>query len=129
LIDTLEIKRKEDTPYVFMDADEGFIKIKGKSFPSDITGFYTPILEWLERYKNEGEKELNVNFLLDYFNTASSKIFLDFFYKLEEIDQLGKKIIINWYYPEDDDEILDIGEEYEGLVDIEFRHIAYEQEL
>jgi len=112
-----------------MDAEEGFIEIKGKSFPPNVSKFYEPVLNWLEVYKEEGQKELNLNLILDYFNTSSSKLLLDIFYKLEEINQLGKKVTINWYYPEDDEEILDLGEEYEGLVELNFRHISYLQEF
>ncbi|MEN8121442.1 MAG: DUF1987 domain-containing protein [Bacteroidota bacterium] len=127
MLKILEIKEKEDAPYVFMDADEGFVEIKGKSYPPDVGSFYEPILEWLDTYKDEATGELNINLKMEYFNTASSKLLLDILYKLEEIDELGKKVAVNWYYPEDDDEMLDLGEEYEGLVELDFRHISYEQ--
>jgi len=129
LLDILEIKAKEDAPYVFMDAEEGFIEIKGKSFPPDVAKFYEPVIKWLKAYKTQGSKDLNLNLIMDYFNTASSKIILDILYRLEEIDQTGKKVIVNWYYPEDDEEILDLGEEYEGLVELQFRHISYLEEF
>ena len=129
MLKILEIKAREDAPYVFMDAEEGFIEIKGKSYPPDVTKFYEPVLNWLDKYLEQGRKELNLNLIMDYFNTASSKLILDILYKLEEIDQLGRKVTVNWYYPEDDEEILDLGEEYEGLVDLEFRHISYLDEL
>ena len=128
MLDILQIKENEDAPYVFMDAGEGFVEIKGKSYPPDVGSFYEPILEWLDTYKDEGTKELNVNLKMEYFNTASSKLLLDILYKLEEIDELEKKVTVNWYYPEDDDEMLDLGEEYEGLVELDFRHISYHQE-
>jgi len=129
LLKILEIKAREDAPYVFMDAEEGFIEIKGKSYPPDVAIFYEPILNWLDEYLKQGRKEMNLNLIMDYFNTSSSKLILDILYKLEEIDQSGKKVTVNWYYPEDDEEILDLGEEYEGLVDLKFRHISYLDEL
>ncbi len=129
MLKILEIKAREDAPYVFMDAEEGFIEIKGKSYPPDVAIFYEPILNWLDEYLKQGRKEMNLNLIMDYFNTSSSKLILDILYKLEEIDQSGKKVTVNWYYPEDDEEILDLGEEYEGLVDLEFRHISYLDEL
>lgn len=129
MLEILEIKKSEDAPYVFMDAEEGFIEIKGKSFPPDVSIFFKPVLDWLDDYKHHGKKELNLHLILEYFNTASSKLILDILYKLEEIDQSGKKVNVCWYYPEDDEEILDLGEEYEGLVDLNFRHISYLQEF
>ena len=129
MLDIFEIKAKEDAPYVFMDAEEGFIEIKGKSFPPDVAKFYEPLLNWLEAYKKVGKKNIDINLMMDYFNTSSSKMLLDILYKLEDIDQTGKKVTVNWYYPEDDEEILDLGEEYEGLVELKFRHISYLEEL
>ncbi len=129
MLKILEIKRTEDAPYVFMDAEEGFIEIRGKSYPPDVSTFFEPVLNWLDAYKTQGQKEINLHLILEYFNTASSKLILDILYKLEEIDQLGNKVTVSWYYPEDDEEILDLGEEYEGLVDLSFRHISYLQEF
>ncbi len=112
-----------------MDAKEGFIEIRGKSYPPDVSTYYQPVLDWLEAYKALGQKDINLHFILEYFNTASYKLVLDILYKLEEIDETGKKVTVSWYYPEDDEDILDLGEEYAGLVDLTFRHISYLQEF
>lgn len=128
MLENLEIKEKDDTPYVMLDATSGYCMISGKSYPPDVSKFFDPVLNWLDFLKGSGLKELTFNFKLDYYNTASSKIMLDMLYKLEEFMQEGAEIIVNWYYPDDDEELLDAGEEFERVVDIPFRLIAYEKD-
>ena len=123
----LEIKERKDTPYVKMNADEGICVISGQSFPPDVSKFYEPLIGWLEDIKYVEINDLSFTFKLDYYNTASSKLMLDMLYKLEEIAEKGTNIIVFWYYPEDDEDMLEAGEEFERLVDIEFRLIPYEK--
>jgi hypothetical protein len=128
LSNRIEIRERDDSPYVKLDASEGYCIISGKSYPPDVSKFYEPLIEWLDGLKNTKIKDLTFNFKLDYYNTASSKMMLDMLYKLEEISQTGTKIVVNWYYPDDDEDMLDAGEEFDRLVELEFQHIPYEKE-
>lgn len=128
MLDNIEIKAGEDTPYVMLNASEGYCMISGKSFPPDVSKFFNPLVDWLEELKMKKLEALSFNFKLDYYNTASSKLMLDMLYKLEEISQEGTDVVVNWFYPEDDEDLLDAGEEFERLVDVEFRLIDYEKE-
>jgi len=64
-----------------------------------------------------------VNVQLEYFNTSSSKCILDVFKKLEAIHKSGNEVIINWYYEEDDEDMLEAGEDYESIIRIPFKMI------
>ena len=66
-----------------------------------------------------------MNIQLEYFNTSSSKCILDDFKKLETLS--GTSITINWYYEEDDEDMLEAGEDYQALVDIPFKMIEVEE--
>jgi hypothetical protein len=112
-----------------MDAEEGYCMISGTSFPPDVSKFYGPLFEWLEQLEEKKIKELSFNLKLVYYNTASSKLILDMMYRLEEIAQEGTEVDVNWHYPDDDDDLLDAGEEFERLVDLPFQHIPYEQDF
>ena len=128
LLERIEIKEKNDTPYVRLDAEEGYCTMVGKSFPPDVSKFYEPIINWIDALKESELKDLSFNFKLDYYNTASSKMMLDMFYKLEEFLQGGANVEVIWYYPDDDEDMLDAGEEFERLVDVPFKHIPYEKD-
>ncbi len=62
-------------------------------------------------------------FSLEYFNTSSSKCILDVFKKLEAIHKGKNEVIINWYYEEDDEDMLEAGEDYESIIRVPFKMI------
>ena len=111
------------TPSVKYDPEKGMIEIKGRSIPENSIEFYKPLVDWLEDYsKNPNEKTL-VNVQLEYFNTSSSKCILDVFKKLEAIHKSNHDVLINWYYEEDDEDMLEAGEDYESIIRVPFKMI------
>lgn len=121
----IKIEGATDTPSVYFDANEGIFEIKGKSFPEDVGVFYKPLLQWLDEYSRNPNDKTVVDLKLDYFNTASSKVILDIMYKLEGLVEAGKEVLIRWHFPDDDDDMGEVGEEYEEIVDVPFEHIPY----
>jgi hypothetical protein len=57
---------------------------------------------------------------MNYFNTASSKLLLDILIALETMYENGKDIVVHWFYDEDDEDMLEAGEEYADIVDVPF---------
>ena len=51
---------------------------------------------------------------------------LDILFKLEEMFEDGHTVKVHWYYPEDDEDMRESGEEYSELVDLPFELIGYE---
>lgn len=128
-MDVIKIPAGDDTPKVILDANEGVFEISGKSFSEDVGGFFEPILNWLDGYARTPNKETVFNLKLVYFNSASSKLLLDILLKLEDIVDDGSKVLIKWYYADDDEDMEEAGEEYEDIVNIPFEHISYEVKL
>jgi len=112
------------TPTVKFNAEEGQVEIKGRSIPENSIDFYKPLIEWLEEYAKEAKEQTTVNIQLEYFNTSSSKCILDVFKKLEAIQKQPKnEVVINWYYEEDDEDMLEAGEDYESIIRVPFKMI------
>ena len=61
----------------------------------------------------------------DLFNTSSSKCILDVFKKLETLS--GTEVKVNWYYEEDDEDMLEAGEDYQAIIDLPFKMIEVEE--
>ena len=115
------------TPYVVIDTEEDLFEIKGRSSPEVSLNFYTPIYEYLEDYTSSSSGgDFTANFALEYFNTSSTKCLLGVLKRLANIEKLGKKVIVNWYYEEDDEDVLEIGEDLSYFVDIEFNFLPLE---
>ena len=111
------------TPAIRFDAKQGVIEMKGRSIPENSTEFFTPLVEWLDKYAADPAERTKVNIHLEYFNTSSSKCILDIFKKLESIYKANNEVIVNWYYEEDDEDMLEAGEDYESIIRIPFKLI------
>lgn len=118
------IEGTQKTPSVNFDANSEALEIKGRSIPENSIDFYKPLIEWLEEYAKEAKEKTVVNVQLEYFNTSSSKCILDVFKKLEAINKMPKnEVVINWYYEEDDEDMLEAGEDYESIIRVPFKMI------
>ena len=124
-MEVIKIVGTDDTPTVILDVENEIFEISGRSLPEDVTAFYEPILDWLDRYAESASSKTVFNFKLVYFNTASSKLILDILLKLEEMYEAGKDIVIKWHYPEDDEDMEEAGEEYADIVEVPFEQVSY----
>ncbi len=113
------------TPSITSDCISGIIEIKGRSNPENSSQFYKPLIEWVEEYSNNPTAKTIINIQLEHFNTSSSKCILDVFKKLEPIKKANLDISVNWYYEEDDEEMLEAGETYGTMTVIPFKMIGY----
>lgn len=124
-METIKLQGTDDTPSVILDKASGVFEFSGRSLPEDVNSFYEPILDWLSDYAEAPNSETSVTFKLVYFNTASSKLILDILLKFEEIGEAGSNVQINWYYPEDDEDMEEAGDEYSDIVEIPIKKIPY----
>ena len=125
-MDPIKIEGTPKTPTVNFDAESGVLEIKGRSIPENAVEFYKPLVDWISSYGDSAKAATLVNIQLEYFNTSSSKCILDVFKKLESVN--GKtNITINWHYEEDDEDMLEAGEDYQAIINIPFKMIEMEE--
>src|SRR5690554_6355488 len=124
-MEVINIKGTDDTPNVILDKASGQFELSGRSLPEDVNQFYEQILDWIDEYTKDPQDRTEFNFRLEYFNTASSKVILDILLKFEEIVENGKEVIIKWQYHDDDEGILEAGDEYSDIVEIALFRIVY----
>ncbi|MDI3526143.1 MAG: hypothetical protein PWR03_326 [Tenuifilum sp.] len=122
-MELVNIEGTPKTPTVILNPETGVIEIKGRSIPENSIEFYRPIVEWLDEYIKNPKPNTVVNVQLEYFNTSSSKCILDVFKKLEQLKKNQHDVIINWYYEEDDEDMLEAGEDYESIIKVPFKMI------
>ncbi len=126
-MDPIKIEGTPKTPTVDFNAEKGVIEIKGRSIPENSIEFYKPLVDWLEEYMSSPKELTEVNIQLEYFNTSSSKCILDVFKKLEAIYKGGNEVVINWHYEEDDEDMLEAGEDYQSIIKIPFKMMEIEE--
>ncbi len=116
----IQLEATKETPAVHLDAVANVFKIEGRSFPLNAKGFYLPILEWLDIYGEQPNPTTDFIFRLEYFNTPSSKSISDILKKLKSIKDAGHDVKVQWYYEEDDVDILDLGHVFARTVGMDF---------
>ncbi|HAN78108.1 MAG TPA: nuclear pore complex subunit [Bacteroidales bacterium] len=122
-MESIALKGTGKTPTVNFNAEEGLIEIKGRSIPENSIEFYKPLVDWLDKYAATPASKTTVKIQLEYFNTSSSKCILDVFKKLEAVQRSTESVLINWYYEEDDEDMLEAGEDYQSILKIPFKMI------
>jgi hypothetical protein len=121
------IEGTKKTPDISFNAETGILEIEGRSIPENSIEFYKPMVDWLDEYAKSPTDKTVVNIKLEYFNTSSSKCILDVFKKLEDIYKAKKDVVINWHYEEDDEDMLEAGEDYQSILKIPFKMIEIEE--
>ncbi len=121
----ISIDGTSKTPTVLFDSENGVMELKGRSIPENSIEFYKPIVESLDDYAKGPKDKTKVEIQLEYFNTSSSKCILDVFKKLETL--AGTEVKVNWFYEEDDEDMLEAGEDYQAIIDLPFKMIEVEE--
>ena len=107
-------------PEIAFDAKSGILELIGKSIPERAGDFYTPIIEWLKNYLQSPHETTTLNLKLIYLNSTSKRYLLNL---LELLKSNKNNITINWYYEEDDEDMLDLGKSYKEVVDLPINFI------
>jgi hypothetical protein len=123
-MDKLLIEKTKNTPNVKIDVPEGIFEIKGPSYSEDVTNIYDPIIGWIEKNMAELDKDLVCELYFDVLNSVSHKKIFQILIKLNGFYQNGKKIKVKWYYDEDDEDILEMGEDLKELIELPFELLA-----
>lgn len=121
-MEELRILATKSSPEVELNPG-GFIKIKGRSIHENITDFFKPVETWVLDYIKTPADVTCLDINLEYFNSASAKVLVHLCQKLSHVQLKHKKFIINWYYEEGDEDILERGEYFSSILDIPFNFI------
>ncbi|MBK8340452.1 MAG: DUF1987 domain-containing protein [Flavobacteriales bacterium] len=126
-MEALILEGTPKTPHVHFDAATGRLELKGRSIPENSIDYYKPLITWVDRYAREPRPSTVLHIQLEYFNTSSSKCILDLFKKLEIVRTAGNEVVVNWHYEEDDEDMLEAGEDYQAIINIPFKMIQIEE--
>lgn len=112
----------KNTPEISLDPN-GIIKITGRSMNGKITEFSEQIETWIDEYIINPPELTRVDFNLEYFDEINLNIYYSLLKKVETLKSKNKNYIINWYYEEGDEDILEKGEKVSAVLDIPFNFI------
>jgi hypothetical protein len=116
------IQATRNTPEIIL-SPEGSIKIKGRSIHENVAEFFMPVESWVTDYIKEPAEITRVDMNLEYFNSASAKVFIHLLQKLTYVSLKDKKFVFNWYYEDGDEDIFERGEYFSSVLDVPFNFI------
>jgi len=119
------IKETKYTPEVNLDVQNGILNIKGNSYPENTLEFYDPILNLMEEFFKHTEIiDIILNIEIVYFNSSSSRVFFEIFDLIED-NSKDLNFQINWIYENDNESVLEIGEDFkDDFQKLEFNILA-----
>jgi len=115
----LRIEPSKNSPEIILSPD-GMLKIMGRSIHENVAEFFAPIDEWITDYVEVPADVTCVDLNLEYFNSASAKVFIHLLEKIKHVSLKNKKYVVNWYYEVGDEDILERGEYFSSILDIPF---------
>jgi hypothetical protein len=116
-LERIYIPPTDKTPEVTLDP-EGLIKTKGRGLILNKTKISHEITDWLEEYTNNPAEITYVIIAFEYLNSFSTTMIVSFIKSVARIISKDKKLIVRWYYEEDDIDILERGEYVLSAVNI-----------
>ncbi len=117
----INIPATNRTPLIAISTKSTIQRIEGISIPIDAYEFYKPITDYLNQNRDVFTSSTEFHFKLNYYNTSSSKAL---FILLQTINQIKKEhgsLKIVWEYDDDNEFMLESGQEFSELLDCEFQ--------
>lgn len=126
-MDDLQIPETKYTLAINFNAREGVLEMTGSSYPASAVDFFDPIFTWVREYIATAGGPIQLDLKLNYLNTSSTKCILDILEILESYFKRGGAVRVNWYYAEDDEDIMETGEEIAEDIELPLNLIAYHE--
>nr|WP_315430103.1 DUF1987 domain-containing protein [uncultured Albidiferax sp.] len=111
-MDNLYVAPTPSTPEVDFKFDTHTLSLRGESYPENAAAFYGAVIAQLKNYLTQlSEGRVEVNIALAYFNSSSTKMLFNLIEALNDAVEAGNQVKLNWYHDEEDDTILEFGQE------------------
>ena len=127
-MNNIKVEATERSPEIDFNFVTNHFAIRGESYPEDVSDFFGEIMKQFYDYVSElTDTDITFTFELIYFNSSTAKVLMGLFDRLDEIAENDNKVIINWCFEEDDDNMEELGEEFgEDLENAEFNLVPKE---
>jgi len=125
--ESINIEKTILGPKVILDKENEIFAFIGKSGVENADDFYKPVLAWFEDYFKNPNPKTEINFYLEYLNSASS-VQLGKLLDLIENSISKSDISINWIYDKDDEIMKETGKEFQYMYGMKFNFKENDEE-
>jgi Neuraminidase (sialidase) len=119
------IEGSENSPEVMIDANFGVLEIRGNSTLMAPEAFYKQVARWIHAFNLNDPSTKTVNIKFEKIDMRSFQWMLFLLHELEHIDQTkNNKLVINWYYTQNNNQIMNLGIVYRTNSQLPFNLVA-----
>lgn len=126
LLKNLKINKTHKTPQVDFNKTKGIFLVSGVSVPENAMEFYGTLFKWLSEYIKSPAQTTVLTFKLSYVNTSSLQFIYDLLMLLDGIDGKISTVSIEWYYLNEDEDLMEMGEDFKDAVNLNFTSFGVE---
>jgi hypothetical protein len=112
------------TPKIVFNAETGEISVIGSAIMDNAEAFFAPFIAKVEEYAKVPKENTVLNLNLKAINVAASKRILFLLFCLQEFKSEKYSVTVNWFFNEENEDIRDLGEDYNFMVNLNFNFIA-----
>jgi len=110
-------------PKIVYEEMKGTVLIQGRSIATTAEEYFDEFVPYFKHCVEKKPMDLTMDIDLEYFNTKSSRIFVEIFEIAKTVEEHNHKVTVNWYYEEGDENMLDSGADYEYVSKLKFNYI------
>ncbi len=112
-MENIKIRSAERTPEIDFDFALNKFRVAGESYPENISEFYEqPIGQLRKHLAGLSGATIEMCFEFVYFNSSTARVLLELFELMEASAIAGNHVCVKWVFPEDDEYMQEIGEEF-----------------
>jgi hypothetical protein len=116
----INIEMSKDSPRISLDEQNSTFLIEGSSYMPDAYKAYKVVLDWIDEHLSLIKDLLICEFKFNMLSSASRKMIYEILSALNQSSSGENKVHIHWYYADYDEDMKDIGEIYQGQLNLPF---------
>ena len=125
MIDEYVIPATKESPLITFNGENGQFKISGTSISDQSDLLFEGLSTWIDNYLLNPKNVTQLIINLDYFDISTSKHLLAVLNKLKALQENEKLITVEWHYNLKEDDMLELGQDYEMMVRLPFKYVGY----
>ncbi len=122
-MNNLRIAPSQESPTINFNTD-GTFRIEGISLVPNVHSFYKPVFDWLEEFEKNLPSKIKVELDFEYLNTASIHTVVTIIKRMVTYTEKGVDLKVYWFYAEEDDDLLENGQNFMDYVNYPFEFIS-----
>lgn len=119
----LIIEPTKTTFSVNFDFSQGVLKFSGNSYPENAYEFFQPLIDKLKVFLKDFRKSVKVVFVVNYFNTSSSKYMFKIMELIDQHKRKGNDVEVLWHFIPGEEDMLETWSDLMNELDLSFEII------